>query len=255
MDWGEPPRYNAAYRKIRWPGVSLRYLGRGIKPDWMRNIRWAESHSNNANLWRPTFTRGILKRDLIFCVSENIPIKTNSIEYRPSDQYLYIKGRPILKYNLETGCFDSFSYSGVYDKVVSLFLRLFDIDVRMINRKLSWRDSYGFKIQDIKLDETYYLPKPLVSTGKILTNPVKVFSPLIIDRISYVELCSAYEKLNPIEEENVLRSIRGIDSTTYFNLNTTITHSGSYVVSGTNTITLTMPTTAEMSRVTFGHIT
>ena len=80
-----------------------------------------------------------LKVDLRNCMALSIPFRTNTLEYRPSTQWIYIKGTPVVKYELETGKIIGFSYSGVYDKVITFMLRhIFQLNIKLVRRKLIW---------------------------------------------------------------------------------------------------------------------
>jgi hypothetical protein len=186
-DWGEYPKYNEDYRKLRWPGKpwvvsemihpinngvndmvynrlpdlrgdpliridtnSLFGPGRRVpeKPTWMidfayrnglkRRGRWNSFRPHGGNRQKLD-TIHFLKIDLRNCMALNIPFRTNTLEYRPSTQWIYIKGTPVVKYELETGKIMGFSYSGVYDKVITFMLRhIFQLNIKLVRRKLIW---------------------------------------------------------------------------------------------------------------------
>lgn len=174
-DWGGAPKYNEAYRQLRWPGrpwamqsmphsdidtpLSIVYrpdrrfefreqMGPGarlpVKPAWLDKIIYEQGLKsrgtwNRGRRGQKLHTQDSLRQDLKVCMMENIPFKTNSLEYKPSNQWLYIKGVRVVKYNLVMGRLEGFTYSGVYDKVISLMLRkLFFIDIKLEKRKLIW---------------------------------------------------------------------------------------------------------------------
>ena len=120
------------------------------KPDWVidANYRstckrigtWNRNRGpggvNRLETWR------YLSQDLLKCMSLNIPFKTNTIEYKPSTQWVHIKGTPVVKYDLESGKLVGFTYSGVYDKVITFVLRnLFQMNIVLEKRKLIWRNN------------------------------------------------------------------------------------------------------------------
>lgn len=126
------------------------------KPNWMTDFahrntlkstgRWNSLRPNGGNRQRID-TMKFLGMDLRNCVALNIPFRTNTLEYKPSTQWIYIKGTPVVKYDLETGKLIGFSYSGVYDKVITFMLRhLFQLNIKLVSRKLIWgvnrRSSY-----------------------------------------------------------------------------------------------------------------
>lgn len=183
IDWGQAPKYNEEYRKIRWPGqtsvtsyfrpltpvdVEARRNGRrtwdlglesSIMPGYVevsdtdegitetrrfrRSPIWKSTMANQMSLkadgrWTRKIARNNIKFDIELCMRENIPFKTKTFEYKPSDNWLYVNGLRALKFDLVTGYIAHFTFSGVYNKVVSLTLRMFDINVKLQRRKLKW---------------------------------------------------------------------------------------------------------------------
>jgi hypothetical protein len=106
-------------------------------PSWQETIR-RQIILKAEGRWTRNMSRQQLRRDMELCMSQNIPFKTKTFEYKPSDQWLYVHGRRVLKFDLMTGYISHFTYSGVYNKVTSLLLRLFDIKVKLKGRKLTW---------------------------------------------------------------------------------------------------------------------
>lgn len=179
MDWGIHPNYTKEYRDLRWPGRPWRIssmteyvnrflgeipnfgdpppqelFGPGIrvaeKPDWIIDANYRTLSKRNGN-WNRNRGPGSVGRpdswkylsiDLFKCMFYNIPFKTNTIEYKPSNQWVYIKGVPVVKYDLETGKLAGFTYSGAYDKVITFVLRnLFQMNIVLEKRKLIWRNN------------------------------------------------------------------------------------------------------------------
>jgi hypothetical protein len=177
MDWGEAPKYNEAYRKIRWPHPSNGTFRSAGKPMWLSNIEydirlktrgvWNNRTGNSRhNIYLKPDTRSRLMSDLTFCVSQNIPFKTKSLEYKSVDQYVYVYGVRVLKYDLETGCFSHFTYSGIYNKVTSLLLRNFDLAITRHKNDIVWRISEQYPTIKIDLNTIY----PLVHKDHIAEN-------------------------------------------------------------------------------------
>lgn len=155
MYWGESPNYNEAYRKIRWPAVPIGFDRNdeiegfeGIPlrarrdpyyttPSWVNSLE-SDTRRKRRGEWTGKDTRFRLHQDLLQCMRENIPFKTKSLEYNPKDQWIYVYGNRTMRYNIRSGMVDAFTYSGVYNKVTSLFLRNFSIQVKLIRRKLIW---------------------------------------------------------------------------------------------------------------------
>lgn len=177
-DWGVHPNYTKEYRDLRWPGRPWRItemnehmnrspgqipefgapspqelFGPGIrvaeKPDWIIDANYRTLSKRNGN-WNRNRGPGSVGRpdswkylsiDLFKCMFYNIPFKTNTIEYKPSTQWIHIKGVPVVKYDLETGKLAGFTYSGIYDKVITFVLRnLFQMNIVLEKRKLVWRN-------------------------------------------------------------------------------------------------------------------
>jgi hypothetical protein len=113
---------------------------RFCKPAWMADLQW-DLRKKASGRWYNLATRDKLRLDLKACMRLNIPFKTKSVEYKPSDQWIYVQGRRTMKYDLRTGYIVEFTFSGVYNKVTSLFLRLMDINVKLKGRKLIWIHS------------------------------------------------------------------------------------------------------------------
>lgn len=197
-DWGTAPKYNQEYRLLRWPGVKKAdlephayypnddYLSpavigidpRRLTPLWLSKLSHDKERKSNG-LWnryggphRRNETRMALISDIKSCMKENIPFKTRSLEYRPSDQWIYVCGNRTIRYDLDTGKLIAFTYSGVYNKVTSLMLRHFEINVTLVRRKLVWsreviptveeRPSHPgirgqLETEIISLDRIYYL--------------------------------------------------------------------------------------------------
>lgn len=148
MDWGEAPNYNEAYRKLRWPGgteFSAEYLetanprpnGRFSKPEWKSTLQRDINQKRNG-AWTRELMRLRLRCDIINCMRLNIPFKTKTLEYKPCDQWIYVNGNPTMRYDLRTGYISEFTFSGVYNKVTSLMLRLFNIKVKLVRKKVCW---------------------------------------------------------------------------------------------------------------------
>ncbi len=160
-DWGVAPKYNEEYRKIRWPST-VDINGKTRKPSWIYEIREDLSRKMRGN-WNPTSstektsTHSALMEDINFCIAENIPFKTRTIEYKPATTTLHIGEAAEVHYDLFSGCIKSFTYGGVYSKVVSYFFRALNIYVKKVGRVLIWSSSYkGDTIIDI--NTTYRLP-------------------------------------------------------------------------------------------------
>lgn len=169
MDWGEAPKYNEAYRKLRWPAAPVvhattqdeleeradrqaRRAQRGMtgtledyespvilrdyypKPMWKALMQGDLAKKRNGE-WTHKFIRIKLKSDLVTCLSNNIPFKTKTFEYKPIDQWIYVNGIRALRYDLRTGYLVDFTYSGVYNKRTSLLFRMFGIYVKLIKQK------------------------------------------------------------------------------------------------------------------------
>lgn len=151
MEWGEAPNYNKEYRKIRWSSNN-----RHQKPSWLHELQF-NMRLKSTGLWnggrhfyKKANTKKALKGDIRWCINNNIPFKTKTFEYKPSDQWLYVKGEKVLKYDLCTGSFSGFTYSGVYDKVTTMTLRMLGFDITVINRKLIWTtNKFGDTLIDV----------------------------------------------------------------------------------------------------------
>lgn len=158
-DWGQAPEYNSDYRRIRWP-------------EYMRqsNIYTVRYHLLNKSRgrWTHNSTGASLGRDLQYCMRNNIPFKTPSLEYVPKNTTLYIKGTGSMKWDLMTLSPINFSFGGTYDKVISMFLRRFGIDVKLYNKKLVWEGI------SININDTYTIPHKYVLHPKQLSKAVDV---------------------------------------------------------------------------------
>lgn len=213
-DWGEAPKYNEAYRKIRWPGNNLKVVhtnGRPINPTWLSLINY-QIGKKSRGTWKYHDIRSSLYRDITTCMRENIPFKTKSVEYKPKEQTLYVNGRPTIKYDLEDGTLYSFTYSGVYNKVVSLILRLFDIRIKMLNRKLTLMNTEGEVVRIIDINTVYVLPKYQVDITKKITN--SLVQPAIV--IDHELLYQSREAIRVITAE--LEGKEEVSSQTTFSL-------------------------------------
>ncbi len=159
MDWGDAPKYNEAYRRIRWPGgqkieyvvgeMAPRYAAMApedrpqfTKPYWMVSLRQDQA-TKRGGRWTHIHRQSRLRSDLFQCMKENIPFTTNTLFYNPADQWIYVNGNRTIKYDLRTGYISEFTYSGVYNKVTSLMLRMVGIKVRLVKGKLFWFGRYG----------------------------------------------------------------------------------------------------------------
>ncbi len=190
-DWGSGPRYNEEYRKIRWPGRTTA-AERQHKPGWLNALRWAirnKSDRENALKLRAdhhanrkkqglvsydyvrsinagkTFTMEGLRHDLCFCIQNNIPFKSKSLEYVPSEFSLYYNGAARVKIMVispYSGQIYSISYGGMYDKKITyIFRTLFRLAIKIVNKKptlnIKYRGNFGvesFVFDD--LTDCYY---------------------------------------------------------------------------------------------------
>lgn len=164
-DWGVAPNYNEDYRKIRWYSnkfippnledslnltstVQSGPLNGYSKPAWKHQMHY-ELERKNQGLWNRPRIRSInyvkkdtklaLERDLQNCMVENIPFKTRSVEYNPRDQWVYVYGNRAIQYDIYSSRIIAFTYSGVYNKVTSLFFRMFGLNIKLHARKLIWK--------------------------------------------------------------------------------------------------------------------
>lgn len=183
-DWGEAPKYNEEYRKIRWPGIKRTRTegedwGGPIKPTWLRSIqsqmaRKARGEWNSVRRFRSSKvdTARTFWEDVNLCLRENIPIKTRTFEYKPSDQWMYLLGDKFLKYNLVTGCISHFTYSGNYHKLKGFFLRKYGIRTVKTRKSLTW-SIHGRRDQEVDLNEIYEVSNenPNTLSGALLINP------------------------------------------------------------------------------------
>jgi hypothetical protein len=167
-----------------WKSVIRHQLERKCRGIWnstsIRNL--------HPGFWRYKDTRSNLRVDIRFCMRKNIPFKTKTVEYRPSDTTLYICGRPVVKYSLSQGKIESFSYCGVYEKRVALILRILEIPVMLRNRKLVWAKYHGttqyYRLIDeerkeeeisINLTDTYVLPINLGMINDLLSHEHSIY--------------------------------------------------------------------------------
>jgi hypothetical protein len=147
VDWGEAPHYTKEYRDIRWPGVKFKNeegSPREIydkRPVWLQSII-ADKKTKNRGAWDKDRIWGSLVGDIKFCMRENIPIKTNSFEYQPSTQWLLLKGKRFLKYDIHSGFLTHFSLGGRYDKLTSYMLRKFSIRVKLHGKTVMWDQAF-----------------------------------------------------------------------------------------------------------------
>jgi len=216
MEWGEAPNYNESYRSIRWPSRSVPNGTGGThfsKPDWkkflLENIskktagNWNNVIYNRRNNdilpgigrnrvgdLRYLDTRTHLRLDLFKCMSNNIPFKTKTLFYNPRDTTLYICDVPVVKYDIESGLIVSFSYCGVYNKRISLMLRMIGINVITKNRKLihakvvsTEYNTTGTRL--IRRPEVGWLFTPIELNKIYYTRPLEV--TIIVDPVMYNE--------------------------------------------------------------------
>lgn len=179
--WGEP---TIDPLTPRVPLQSLHGPGRRVaqKPQWKLRMEdhrrrktqgfWNGGLSNMRRGFSRQDTHASLRFDLFSCMKENIPFKTRSLEYKPQDQWVYIKGTPVVKYDIYKGEIEGFTYSGVYDKVITLMLRhIFYLDIKLVRRNLIWYErSFAYWGANVR-------PRELARSGTL--EPVE--TPILLE--------------------------------------------------------------------------
>lgn len=126
---------------------------RQLKSDLNRKARksWNGTNQSSYGTWSDTVIH--LKEDFKNCTGENIPFRSNSLEYDHRTGNISWKGELLAHFDFGLGMIDWFTYSGNYDKMKTFVLRdILDIPILKRNGKLIWMRYNVEKITSVVRD-------------------------------------------------------------------------------------------------------